>query len=163
AQSGGSAAGVLVAGLLATWAPAPRQLSFLLVLGLTVIAVPFVLAVPESAAAEPEPWRPPLPRRPGDSRAALCRASLYGAERWGSVVLYRSIVPSYARDPLHSHDLALLAAIAVVALACSCVALIVSQRLRPAVRVAEAVGLALLAVGMALLMAASPTRSLAVL
>src|SRR5215211_929186 len=44
-QSGGSAAGPLVAGALAQWAPAPLQLSYAVGVGVTVAAIAGVLAV----------------------------------------------------------------------------------------------------------------------
>jgi MFS family permease len=47
AQAGGSAAGPLLAAALAQWAPAPRQLCFLIGLGATVLAAVVVWTLPD--------------------------------------------------------------------------------------------------------------------
>jgi predicted MFS family arabinose efflux permease len=163
AQSGGSAVGPLGAGLLAEWAPAPRQLPFLIVLGLTLVGAAVVLTLPEPARREPEPWRIQWPRVPTEIRGDFARVSLSAATAWGAAALFLSIVPSYASELLGTHNLALLAAIAALALAASCVALPVSQRLRLRPRTAQAIGLAVLAAGLAGLVVASPLGSLAIL
>src|SRR5204862_1680315 len=62
AQAGGSAAGPLLAGVLAQWAPAPRQLCFLAVLGATLLAGAAVATLPEPTEGEREPWRIQRPR-----------------------------------------------------------------------------------------------------
>jgi MFS family permease len=163
AQAGGSAAGPLVMGVLAEWGPAPRQLSFLLVLGVTLVAAAVTLTLPEPARGQREPWRIQWPRVPAELRADFARVSLTAATVWGTVALFLAIVPSYARDLLGTHNLALLGAIAAVALAASCAAQVVSQRLRLPTASAQASGLALLALGLTALVVASPLHSLTVL
>jgi MFS family permease len=163
AQAGGSAGGPLLAGALAEWAPAPRQLVFGVVLGLTVAAAAVTATLPEPARGEREPWRIQRPRVPREIRHDFGRISLTAATVWAAVALCLSIVPSYASDLLGTHNLALLGAIAAVALASSCVAQVVSQRLPLPVRRSEAAGLSLLAAGLAALALAAPLRSLAVL
>jgi predicted MFS family arabinose efflux permease len=163
AQAGGSAAGPLVAGVLAQWGPAPRQLPYLVLLALTLVAGAFMVRLPEPEGAEREPWRPQWPRVPEELRAPFARVSLSAAVAWASVALYLSIVPSYASTLLKTHDLALLGALSAVALAASCVAQIAAQRRRIPLRAAQAAGLAVLAAGLVLLVVASPLASLAVL
>ena len=163
AQAGGSGAGPLVAGALAEWAPAPRQLAFLLLLGLVLAAAAATLMLPEPAAEEREPWRIQWPRVPPELRLDFARVSLTAAIVWGSVALCLSIVPSYARQLLQTHNLALVGALAAGALAASCVTQIVSQRARLPLQRAQAAGLALLAAGLVALVVAWPTHSLAVL
>src|SRR3954467_12440457 len=70
AQAGGSAAGPLFAGVLAQWAPAPRQLCFLVALGATALAGIAVWLQPEPADREREPWRIEWPRVPPEIRGA---------------------------------------------------------------------------------------------
>jgi len=163
AQAGGSATGPLLVGVLAQWAPAPRQLSFLIVLAVTLIAASVTLALPEPAGEAREPWRIQWPRVPAGIRPEFARVSVTAATVWATVALYLSIVPSYASGLLGSHNLALLGAIAAIALATSCVAQVVSQRRRPPVPGAQAGGLALLAVGLVGLVIASPLHSLTAL
>jgi MFS family permease len=163
AQAGGSAAGPLATGVLAQWGPAPRQLAFLLVLGVTLVAAAVTLRLPEPARGEPESWRIQWPRVPAELRSDFARVSLTAATVWGTVALFLAIVPSYASDLLGTHNLALLGVIAAVALAASCVAQIVSQHLRLPTPGAQATGLALLALGLGALVVASPLHSLTVL
>jgi MFS family permease len=163
AQAGGSAAGPLLAGVLVEWAPAPRQLSFLVALAATGAAAAFVLALPEPAPGEHEPWRVQWPRVPAEIRWPFVRVSVTAAIVWASVALFLSIVPSYAAELLRNRNAALLAAVAAIALAASCVSLVVSRRLRIVSQRQEASGLGLLGTGLVLLAFASPLRSLAVL
>ncbi len=163
AQAGGSAAGPLLAGVLVQWAPAPRALSYLVGLGATVVAAGFVLALGEETGPDREPWRIQLPRVPASIRGAFARVSLTGGLVWASVALYLSIVPSYAAHLLRTHNLALLSAVAATALTSSCVTQLVANRRRASVRLDQAVGLGILAVGLLLLVLASPLHSLALL
>jgi MFS family permease len=162
AQAGGSAAGPLVAGVLAQWAPAPRQLAYLVLLAVTLGAGAVMLRLPESAEGR-ERWRPQWPRVPEELRAPFARVSLTAAVSWAAVALYLSIVPSYASTLLRTHDLALLGAVSAVALAASCASQIAAQRRRFPVRPAQCAGLVVLALGLVLLVVASPLASLAVL
>jgi MFS family permease len=111
AQAGGSAAGPLLAGALAQWAPAPRQLCYLVGLCATVGAGVLVWTLREPAGRDREPWRIEWPRVPREIRAAFARVSITAAVVWATLALYLSIVPSYSARLLHSRDLALLAAI----------------------------------------------------
>jgi MFS family permease len=87
AQGAGNALGPLVAGVLAQWAPAPRQLSFLLLLGTTLVAAVFVLSLPEPARRSREPWRIQWPRVPVAIRPDFARVSLTAGTIWGAGAL----------------------------------------------------------------------------
>src|SRR5437763_14536094 len=73
AQAGGSAAGPLLAGVLAQWAPDPLRLPFLAGLGLTVVAAATTLLLPEARDRKAEPWRLQRPRGPRDIRRPFAR------------------------------------------------------------------------------------------
>ena len=163
AQAGGSGLGPLVAGVLAQWAPEPLRLCFFAGAGATVAAAAAILCLRGHDGGEGEPWRVQLPRVPRELRGPFRRVAVGAGIAWASAALYLSIVPSYAQRLLHTHDLALVAALAAVALVSSCAAQIVSQRRHPSVQGSQAVGLALVAVGMVTLVAASPAGSLALL
>jgi MFS family permease len=163
AQAGGSAAGPLLAGVLAQWAPDPLRLPFVVGLGATVAAAAWTLTVPEPTARDREPYRVEWPRVPRRIRRPFLRVSLIAGTVWASVALYLSVVPSYAAKLLHTHDLALLATIAAVALVASFLTQIAARRWRRSLHADEAVGLAVLALGLLALVAAAPLHSLPLL
>jgi predicted MFS family arabinose efflux permease len=163
AQAGGSALGPLIAGVLAQWAPSPLRLSYLILLGATVITAAFMLRLPEPATDGREPWRIQRPRVPAEIRADFVRVSVSAATLWGSVALYLSVVPSYAEKLLHTHDLALLGAIAALALGASCAALAVSHRVTASLPRSQAAGLTVLSLGLIALVIAAPLHSLPLL
>jgi predicted MFS family arabinose efflux permease len=163
AQAGGSAAGPLLAGALAQWAPAPRQLCFLVGLGATVAAGLVVWALPEPADREREPWRIEWPRVPAEIRGAFVRVGVTAGVVWATLALYLSIVPSYSADLLDTNELALLAAISATSVLASCASQILAQRRPGSPRRDQAIGLALLASGLLALVVAAPLHSLALL
>jgi MFS family permease len=163
AQAGGSALGPIAAGVLAQWAPDPLRLPYFAGLGATALAAGATLTLPEPEADEREPWRVQWPRVPAEIRGRFVLVSLTAGVVWAAVALYLSIVPSYAGDLLRTHDLALLAAIAAVALLASCAAQVVSQRHEGSRRRDQATGLLVLAAGLLGLVLASPLHSLVVL
>ena len=163
AQAGGSAAGPLLAGVLAEWAPKPLNLVFLVTLGLTAAAATAVLTLSEGRAETPEPWRIQWPRVPPGIRGAFVRVSLTAATVWASISLYFSIVPSYARDLLGTRNLAVLAAVSALSLVASFGTQVISQRSRPSRRLSQAGGLGILATGLVALVLAAPLHTLALI
>ena len=163
AQAGGNAVGPLLAGVLAEWAPAPDQLTYLAVLASTAAAAVVVMLVDEPGERSDEPWRVQVPRVPPEVRDDFVRVSTTAATVWAAVALYLSIGPSYAAELLHSDNLALLGAIAAVPLVVSCGVQVVAGRLALLARPGQAAGLVVLVAGLAALIAASPAHSLPVL
>jgi MFS family permease len=163
AQSGGSAAGPLLGGVLVEWAPAPRQLSYLLVLTATLVAAALVLRLPEPAADARESWRIQVPRVPRELLGSFLRVSATAGLVWGALALFLSVVPSYARDLLDTTNVALLTTLAALSVIASTVVQIAARRFVASGRAPQAVGLVVLASGLALLVAASPAHSLALL
>jgi MFS family permease len=163
AQAGGSGAGPALAGVLAQWAPAPRQLPFLVMIGMTAVAAAVALKLSEPAGTAVERWRIEWPRLPANLRFAFARVSVTAGLGWGALALCLSIVPKYASDLLRSQNLALLGAVAALALAASCGTQTLSRQLRLPLRGAQATGLVLLALGLVGLVIASPLHSLAIL
>ena len=159
AQAGGGAAGPLIAGALAQWAPEPRVLCY--VVALVVIAATAVaaLSIPEPAPATGR-WEIQRPSVPAPIRVGFARASLTGTAVWAVAALFLSVVPSYAAKLLDTNDLALLGAIAATMLATSCMTQWqasgrASERVQP-------IGLGLLACGLGALVVAFPLHSLPV-
>jgi MFS family permease len=163
AQAGGSALGPLVAGPLAQWAPAPRQLCYLAVLGATVLAAVLVARLPEPDEGAREPWRPQWPRVPREVRSGFVRVSVTSGVVWATLALSLSIVPSYAAAILSTTNLALLALVAALALLASCAAQVAARQFQGSGRRDQAIGLVLLAAGLAGLVGAGWASSLALL
>jgi MFS family permease len=163
AQTLGSASGPIFAGLLAEFAAYPLRLSYLVVLGLTVAAVTVVLRLPERREEAGEPWRPQWPRVPAEIRRPFLRVALTGGVGWAAISLYLSIVPSYAQSLLHTHALALLAAVATTALVASSAIQALMARRPGSLRRDQALGCVLVAVGLGGMILAAPIRSFVVL
>ena len=159
-QSGGSAAGPLMAGALGQWAPAPRQLCYAVGVAVTAVAIAGVLKVGEPRPASGE-WRLQRPSVPAAIRAGFARSCVTCGSVWAVGALFLSVVPSYAADLLDTSDLALLGAISAVMLAMACVAQAVSLRGAITPERAQPVGLGLLIAGIAALLAAFPLHTLA--
>lgn len=160
AQAGGSAAGPLVGGMLAEWAPAPRTTAFVAGLVVTGAVLAGVLAVPGMPRGGGGAWRMQRPSVPPEIRARFARLALTAAAAWAVAGLYLSVVPSYAGTLLDTSNLALEGAITAVMLLASCAAQVVFRRGGAAER-DQAAGLALVAVGLVALVLAFPNRSLA--
>jgi MFS family permease len=159
-QSGGSAAGPLVAGTLAEWAPAPRQLCYVVAIAVTAILAVAVWRIPEPS--EPSGvWRLQRPSVPRAIRARFVRVSLSCAAVWAVGALFLSVVPSYAATLLDTDDLALLGAISAGMLGVACLVQAIAQRSGLSTQRAQPAGLALLIAGIAALVSAFPTHSLA--
>jgi predicted MFS family arabinose efflux permease len=162
AQAGGSASGPVVAGMLAEWAAWRLQLPFAVFIALGVVATAAALAIPEPGRVRGGRIAIVRPHVPPEIRALFARVSITGAAVWAVAAFFLSVVPSYAAELLDTSNLALLGAVSAVMLATSCAAQIAARR-RSAYTRMQAVGLILLALGLAALVLAFPTRSLLVL
>jgi MFS family permease len=160
AQGGGCAAGPLVAGALAQWAPEPRMLCYLVALVVIAATAVAVLSIPEPATTSGR-WEIQRPSVPPAIRVPFARASLTGAAVWAVAAVFLSVVPSYAANLLDTDNLALLGAIAATMLATSCAAQVLASGRATAAR-AQPAGLALLACGLLALVLAFPLHSLPV-
>jgi MFS family permease len=163
AQTGGSAAGVLLAGVLAQWAPAPLVLPFVAGMIACAAAATALWFVPETAKRQPGGLRIRRPHVPREIRGAFIRVGLTGAAVWAVAGLFLSVMPSYAGQlVLHSRNLALLALVAALLLVISCATQLAMRRGAPPAP-AQAAGLTLLAAGLLALVLAAPARSAALL
>jgi MFS family permease len=158
-QSGGSAAGPLLAGVLAQWAPAPLRLCFVAGFAVTLVAIAGVLAI-----REPHPpsgsWRLQKPSVPAQIREPFARAALTCAAVWAVGALFLSVVPTYAADLLDTNNLALLGVIPATMLAAACLVQAVCLRGAITPRSAQPLGLALVVAGLTALVSAFPLHAL---
>jgi MFS family permease len=160
AQAGGSAAGPLVGGMLAEWAPAPRTTAFVAGLVVTGAVLAGVLALPGMPGPGGGAWRMQRPSVPPAIRSRFARLALTAAAAWAVAGLYLSVVPSYVGSLLDTSNLALEGAIAALMLLASCAAQVVFRRGGAAER-DQSLGLALVVLSLGALVAAFPTHSLA--
>jgi predicted MFS family arabinose efflux permease len=158
-NNGGSAAGPLVAGMLAQWAPDRLVLCYVTGIACIGLAAIGVMSIRDPVAPSGR-WRPQRPSVPGSVRGRFARASLSGAAVWAVGGLFLSVVPSYAGDLLHTGDLALLGAITALMLAASCAAQLALLRWDLDPHDAQPAGLTMMTSGVALLVLAFPLRSL---
>jgi hypothetical protein len=98
---------------------------------------------------------------PGAIRVRFARVSLSSAAGWAVGALFLSVVPSYAAALLDTGDLALLGAISAGMLGVACLFQVAAQRSGLPPGRAQPAGLTLLVVGIAALVSAFPTHSLA--
>lgn len=163
AQAVGSGVGPLLSGTLAQWAPAPLHTSYLVGLAGIAITGGFAWALPERHRGD-EPWRVQWPRVPREIRRDFVRLGLTAGLVWASLALYLSVVPSYVAGLLSTDNLALLGANSALACFASAGAQIWGQRRRGSASVNrqrwQAIGLALLAAGLVLMVVSSLTQSL---
>jgi MFS family permease len=158
--TGGSAAGPLVAGTLAEWAPDQLVLCYLVGIGCLAVALLGVLWA-NDPVTRTGTWRPQRPSVPAAVRGRFTRAALSGATVWSVGALFLSVVPSYAAKLLHTSNLALLGAIAALMLAAATVAQAMLLRVDLEARRAQPLGLISLVAGVGLLVVAFPLHALA--
>jgi MFS family permease len=155
-MTGGLAFGPLLAGILAQYGPAPRELSFLVHLALVVIAFVAALRVPGKAATTVGHWHPALLRVPESIRQTFAPIAASGFLAWSVLGVFSAIIPSFFADLFDTKNLALTSAALALMIATSALAQLGAHRLRAVT--AQVVGLCALAVGLALLVAATVTR-----
>ena len=110
ALTGGAAAGALLAGILAQYAPAPLVLSYVVSIGLLVLAVLGVSRMVEPLPrAQRHPWRPHLPQLP-PARGAFLLATAVFALAVGVKALFQTLIPSFVKTLLHINNLVRLVA-----------------------------------------------------
>lgn len=158
-QSGGSAAGPLLTGVLAQWAPAPHELCYIAGLVLTLAAIAGVLAIREPRRPSGS-WRLQKPSVPAQIRAPFARAGVTCAAVWAIGALFLSVVPTYAADLLDTDNLALLGVISALMLATACAVQAVCLRGAVTPRRAQVLGLMLLIAGLVALVSAFPLHAL---
>jgi predicted MFS family arabinose efflux permease len=163
-QAGGSAAGVLLCGVLAQWAPDPEVTPFVAGMIVCVLVAGALRFVPETSPPESGTFRVRRPRVPAEIRGAFARVGLTGAAVWAVAAgLFLAVMPSYAGElVLDSDNLALLALVAALVLISSCATQLVVRRGAPPAK-AQSIGLTLLAIGLLALVVAAPVGSPALL
>lgn len=113
----GLTAGTLLAGVLVTFAPAPTELVYVVLLAVTAVEIAFLAAMPETGERRPgalASLRPQV-RVPPQARAALLRITPVNVAGWALGGFYLSLMPSLVREAT-GHSTPLVAAVVVATL-----------------------------------------------
>ncbi|WP_223208118.1 MFS transporter [Actinopolyspora erythraea] len=144
----GTAAGPLVAGVLAHYAPAPRLTPYLVHLVLLLGGWFLVSALPAPEGA-PRRWRPTCPRVPAGLRSLFAVAASAGSLAWTAAGLFLAVVPVVLGREAGIENPAVTGALLCAVLTCSVLTQPLVARLGP--RLAQLLGLTALAAGLVLL------------
>jgi len=155
--TGGLAAGPLLGGLLAQYAPAPRVTPLAAHLGLTAVALALALPIPGRTAGTGRRWRLSVPRIPDQVRPRFGLIAVAELLCWAVVGVFSAVIASLLGTILHTGNLALAAGGLSVMIGTSALAQLRAPRLAPAT--AQVTGLSILAGGLVLLLAAEGTHS----
>ena len=158
ANIGGLGAGPVLAGVLAQYAPAPLQLTFVVHIVLAALATVAVVLVPETASRTGSIGFQRL-SVPPEVRSVFVTAALAAFAGFSVTGLFTSVAPAFLANVVGIDNHALAGGIAGTIFGASAVAQIVAARVAP--QRAVAVGCAILTAGMAILVAALVFSSLA--
>jgi MFS family permease len=157
--TGGLAAGPLLGGLLAQYAPAPRLTPLAAHLGLVAVAFALALSIPGRRAGAAGSWRLTVPQIPDAIRPRFRVIAVAELLCWAVVGVFSAVIASLLGSILHTGNLAVTAGGLFVMIATSAVAQLDAPRLAPLT--AQVAGLSVLASGLVLLLAAEGTSSVA--
>ncbi len=103
----GAGLGPVIAGVCASWLPAPTKTCYLIEsAALIVVAAVGLLVVPASLGRTRIPFRVSLPRLPLSTRSSFAKACAVSFVSWAVTAVFLSIVPSYVRSLTGTHNLA---------------------------------------------------------
>ena len=155
ANIGGIAIGPLISGLLATFAPQPLRLPYLVFLIALLVLTALVALSPETVitAAERPRYRPQRVAVPPQARRTFFAATATGLAAFAVYGIFNSLAPSFLAVTLHQDSHAVAGAVAFAVFAAGAGIQVAMSRagLRATLRVAPLIlipGLALLAIGM---------------
>ena len=155
----GVAAGPLLSGLLAQYAPWPTRLSF--VVYFAIVALTAMLMTRTAETVQPKPGKPNLKPRigvPNDLRVRFIppAVSVFGV--MALVGFYAALIPSILRETLHQTNLALGGAVAAAMFLIAAIVIVLTRGLKP--RTAMLWGLGLMPPAVTLLVLAQAERSM---
>jgi MFS family permease len=100
----GLAAGAVASGALVQVGPWPRDLIYLIVIGLLLLSIALIAVSPETAGRSPGAWRSLRPRIhvPAPARHLLPVAAAVLLATWAAGAFYQAFVPALVEDQLHT-------------------------------------------------------------
>jgi MFS family permease len=102
----GLAVGAIASGALVQFGPWPRELIYLVVIGLLLVSVALIAVSPETATRMPGAWRSlrPRVRVPGRVRSLLPVAAAVFLATWAAGAFYQAFVPALVEEQLHTRS-----------------------------------------------------------
>jgi MFS family permease len=130
----GLAVGAIASGALVQFAPWPRDLTFLVVIGLLLASVALIAASPETAPQTPGGWRSLRPQVfvPVQVRNLLAVAAAVLLATWSIGAFYQAFVPALVEDQLHTKSPLVLGLVFAAYMAPSALGAPLSGRFAPA-------------------------------
>ncbi|MEV0186077.1 MFS transporter [Streptomyces sp. NPDC050625] len=106
----GLAVGAITSGALVQYGPWPRDLIYLVVIGLLLLSVALIALSPETATPRPGVWRSLRPRVgvPARVKRVLPVAAAVFLATWAAGAFYQAFVPALVEDQLHTHSTLIL-------------------------------------------------------
>lgn len=100
----GLAVGAIASGALVQFGPWPRELIYLVVIGLLLLSIALIAISPETATPTPGAWQSlrPRVRIPARARHLLLAAASVFLATWATGAFYQAFVPALVEDQLHT-------------------------------------------------------------
>lgn len=130
----GLAVGAIASGALIQFAPWPRDLTFLVVIGVLLASVALIATSPETATRTPGAWRSLRPQVfvPVHVRDLLVVASAVLLATWSIGAFYQAFVPALVDDQLHTKSPLVVGLVFAAYMAPSALGAPISGRFAPA-------------------------------
>lgn len=156
----GLAVGATASGALVQFGPWPRELVYLVVIGLLVLSAALVAISPETVTPSPGGWQSlrPSVRVPARVLRLLPVAAVVFWATWATGAFYQAFVPALVQDQLHTRSPLVLALVFASYMGPSALGAPLGGRLSPAA--AQRIGMIAFLVGWIVLIAAISTGGL---
>ncbi|MEU9379880.1 MFS transporter [Streptomyces sp. NPDC048279] len=156
----GLAAGAIVSGALVQFGPWPRDLIYLISIGLLLLSTVLIAISPDTVAPAPGAWRSlkPTVRIPVPVRHLLAVTAAILLSTWATGAFYQAFVPALVEDQLRTHSPLVLGLVFAAYMAPSALGAPLSGRFAPAG--AQRIGMAAFFAGWSGIITAIATGSL---
>ena len=157
----GLTVGAIASGALVQFGPWPRDLIYLVVIGLLLLSAALIAISPETATPTPGAWRSlrPRVRVPGRVRHLLPVAAAVFLATWATGAFYQAFVPALVEDQLHTRSPLVLGLVFAAYMGPSVLGAPLGGRLTPAA--AQRLGMITFLAGMIGIITAIATGTLA--
>jgi MFS family permease len=157
----GLAAGAIASGALVQFGPWPRDLIYLVAVGLLLLSAVLIAVSPETATPTPGAWRSlrPRVRVPARVRRLLPVAAAVFLATWATGTFYQAFVPALVEDQLHTRSPLVLGLVFAAYMGSSALGAPLGGRFTPAA--AQRLGMTAFLAGMIGIITAIATGTLA--